>query len=149
MKAVLMDDYNRKLAIISYLLPTLQEIRLTFLQKQQEAIPAHNQDASQELVEYVNYNLTSNELSLDTLSEHFLISKCQLNRIFKQATGSTIWDYVLIKRMMAARQMLRAGKPALEVCQTCGFRDYSAFYRLYKKRFHVTPQEDSGRMPGS
>ncbi|MDD2362638.1 MAG: AraC family transcriptional regulator [Oscillospiraceae bacterium] len=145
MKTMSSDDYDRKLAILSYLFPILQEIRSAFLQKKQEAIPDVSHDVSKELVKYINYNLSSNELSLDMLSKHFLISKCQLNRIFKQATGSTIWDYVLIKRMMAARQMLIAGKPAYEACQACGFRDYSAFYRLYKKRFHVTPQKDSGR----
>ena len=144
MKGTASDNYDRKLAVVSYLFPILQEMRSAFLQKQQEAIPDITQDVSKELVKYINFNLSSHELSLDTLSEHFLISKCQLNRIFKQATGSTIWDYVLIKRMMTARQLLRAGRPAHEVCQTCGFRDYSAFYRLYKKRFHVTPQEDSG-----
>lgn len=136
------DDYDRKLGILSYLPSLLQEIRLSFLESRHESTSNYTHDLCKELVKYINYNLTSGELSLDSLSKQFLISKCHLNRIFKQATGSTVWDYILIKRMLLARQMLRAGKLAHETCQDCGFRDYSAFYRLYKKRFHVAPHED-------
>lgn len=135
-------DYNRKLAILSYLYPILQELRKSFLQKEQEPSFITGQNIAKELVRYINNNLMSDELSLDTLSNHFLMSKCHLNRIFKQATGSTIWDYVLIKRLLAARQMLRSGKPAHEVCYACGFNDYSAFYRRYKNHYRVTPRED-------
>jgi AraC-like DNA-binding protein len=136
------DDYNRRLSITTHLLPILSEIKIAFAAIQNEMDTNPYQDISRELVNYINYNLMSAELSLDTLSQHFLISKCHLNRIFKKVTGSTVWDYILIKRMMIARQMIKSGKPASEVCQACGFKDYSAFYRLYKKRFNVTPQQD-------
>lgn len=136
------DDYSRRLSIISHLLPILSEVNSAFIARQDEIESNQYQNISRELVNYVNYNLMSPDLSLDALCEHFLVSKCHLNRIFKNATGSTVWDYVLIKRMMAARQMLRSGKPASEVCQSCGFRDYSSFYRLYKKYFNTTPQKE-------
>jgi len=148
MQGLLNNDYDRKLAIVSNLYPILYELRFAFLKKRNEDLPDSN-TISKELVMYINNHLTSNDLSLSTLSDRFLLSKCQLNRIFKQAIGSTIWDYVLIKRMMLARQMLRAGVTATEVCQACGFNDYSSFYRLYKKHYNVTPQEDSGKVPRS
>lgn len=136
------DDYFRNLAIKTYLYPILAEIRVAFLARKNEIFASTFQNISQELIKYINYNLTSSDLSLDTLSERFLISKSHLNRVFKQATGSTVWDYILIKRIMAARQMLRQGLAANEASLACGFRDYSAFYRFYKKRFHVSPLED-------
>ncbi|MDD4546645.1 MAG: AraC family transcriptional regulator [Oscillospiraceae bacterium] len=136
------DNYYRRLSIATNLYPILTELREAFLFRQNESLQNPHNEMSHELVSYVNYNLTSGDLSLDKLSEQFLISKCQLNRIFKQATGSTVWDYILIKRVMTARQMLRSGQPAHKVSQECGFRDYSSFYRFYKKRFNVSPQED-------
>jgi AraC-like DNA-binding protein len=142
METNIQGDYYRRLAITTNLYPILTELKAAFLVKKNETLQNPYKDISHELIRYVNYNLTSNKLSLDSLAEQFLISKSQLNRIFKHATGSTIWDYVLIKRVMAARQMLRAGHPANEVSQACGFRDYSAFYRFYKKKFNVSPQED-------
>ena len=134
-------DYSQRIAIISNLYPILSEIRPAFIIKQQETVSSLRRDISRELVDYINCNLNE-ELSLDELSKHFFMSKSQLNRVFKQATGSTIWDYILIKRLMTARQMLRTGMQALQVCQACGFRDYSSFYRIYKKRFNVSPQND-------
>ena len=142
MKSDTDDDYSRRLSIISHLFPILSEVNAAFITRQDETESKPYQNISRELVYYVNYNLMSPDLSLDSLCEHFLVSKCHLNRIFKNATGSTVWDYVLIKRMMAARQMLKSGKPASEVCQACGFRDYSSFYRLYKKYFNTTPQKE-------
>jgi len=148
MQGSISSEYDRKLAIVSNLYPILYELRSAFLEKKKEDQPDTN-TISKELVMYINNHLTYNDLSLSTLSDRFLLSKSQLNRIFKQAIGSTIWDYVLIKRMMLARQMLRAGVTAAEVCQACGFNDYSSFYRLYKKHYNATPQEDSGRIPRS
>lgn len=142
MKTDSTDTYCRRLAIEANLYPILSEIRSAFLCGRNESSAGMHQDIVPEVIKYINYNLTSADLSLDTLSEHFHISKSQLNRLFKQAIGSSVWDYILIKRVMAARQLLRAGQPANEVSQACGFRDYSSFYRFYKKRFSVSPRED-------
>lgn len=142
MKTDSKEKYFERLAITSHLYPLLYEIRSAFNAVSKETAFDTYQDISREIVEYVNCNLMSGDLSLDFISQRFLLSKNQLNRLFKQATGTTVWEYVLIKRMMEARKMLRAGRPAFEVCHACGFKDYSAFYRLYKKRFNTTPQND-------
>lgn len=134
------DGYARELAIRTYLPPLLTEVRHVFLQRETDAAPEHR-DISRELVEYINENLCG-DLTLDALADHFFLSKSQLGRLFRKATGSPIWEYVLIKRLLAARGRIRGGEAAGEVCQSCGFREYSSFYRAYKKRFGVSPRED-------
>ena len=82
------------------------------------------------------------ELSLDLLAKRFFLSKSYLNQQFRQATGTTIWDYVLLKRLMQARSAIRSGVPATEAFRARGFNDYSSFYRRYKGRFGVAPNAD-------
>lgn len=92
----------------------------------------------EEILTYLNANLTR-ELSLESLSEHFFISKNQLNHQFREATGTTVGDYLSRKRAALAQQLLLEGMPAMEAAQQCGFRDYSTFYRCYQRNFGSSP----------
>lgn len=93
------------------------------------------------IIQYVNAEL-GNDLSLDKISERFYISKSQLCKIFKEATGTSLWEYVSIKRLISAREMILSGVSAKNACISSGFHDYSAFYRAYKSKFHVSPGHD-------
>ncbi len=91
---------------------------------------------------YIHQHLAE-DLSLDDLCRQFSISKSYLNKRFKEITGTTLWDYVLAKRLIIARQNIQNGVPIQTVYQNSGFRDYSNFYRCYIKRFGVSPKKDS------
>lgn len=87
-----------------------------------------------EIIGYINENLLS-ELSLQSISEHVHMSSSQINRIFREATGSSVYHYILLKRMILAREMIQGGESAANAALACGFHDYSSFYRFYKKHF--------------
>ncbi len=97
-----------------------------------------------QLVTYVNEHLFEN-ISLQSVADHFYRSRSQISRIFQQATGSPLWEYVTIKRLMAARAMLQRGESAGSACIACGFSDYSAFFRAYRAQFGHSPKEDAVR----
>lgn len=100
-----------------------------------------------DIIQYVNAHLLE-DLTLDKLCRQFYISKSQLGRLFRAATGSTPWDYILVKRLIEARRLILAGVPATRAAAECGFRDYSAFYRAYRKRYALSPaaeREAAGR----
>lgn len=108
-------------------------------------LPVTSENATNEIVgsviEYINAHLTE-EWTLDTLEAEFFFSKSYINRAFKQSTGSSVWDYVVLKRLLVARTLLREGKNATVAAAECGFRDYSSFYRQYKRRFGISPIDD-------
>jgi len=131
---------EKRLAVLSYVYPLLNLLRNTFLQKQNFSETA-SRSLTEELVAYINLHLFE-EISLDTISKHFFLSSSQLSRLFKQATGSSIWDYIMIKRLLAARSKIRAGVPFNKAAFECGFRDYSSFYRAYVHKFGVSPKND-------
>lgn len=137
-----LDPYERKLHILVNLLPLLNEISGVFSSKKHNL--SEEDFVSSDLLDYINSNITSN-LSLDSLSETFFLSKSQLNRKFRKLTGTTIWKYIVAKRLILAREMILSGHSAHEACFECGFEDYSTFFRAYKNKFNLPPTSRGAR----
>lgn len=97
-----------------------------------------------QLVSYVNEHLFES-ISLQSVADSFYRSRSQISRTFQQATGSPLWEYVTIKRLLAARAMIQRGESANAACTACGFSDYSAFFRAYRAHFGHPPKADSAK----
>jgi AraC-like DNA-binding protein len=67
------------------------------------------------------------------------MSVSQLERVFKQATHSSVWHYITLKRLAAARERIESGSSATDASLECGFGDYSSFYRAYVKEYGRAP----------
>lgn len=96
------------------------------------------QSFSEGVISYINVHLFE-EITVPSLAEHFFLSSSQFSRIFRRDIGSSPWEYILRKRLTAAREMLKKGLSAQSACYECGFTDYSSFYRSYIKYFHEAP----------
>ena len=81
------------------------------------------------------------ELTLESLAEHFFFSKYHLSHLFSQATGTSVYHYILLKRLQHAKQMLSEGAGPGQACQSCGFQDYANFYRSFKSVYGAGPSE--------
>ncbi len=91
---------------------------------------------------YINENL-SEDLSLDKLAVNFYISKYYLSRQFKQFTGLAPYQYIMKKRLIVSRNMLRNGASVMDACMQCGFGDYSNFLKAFKREFGKNPSSYS------
>ena len=98
-------------------------------------------EETKEILQYVNEHLTEN-LQLETLAKQFFMSKNHLTKLFKEATGTTVANYVLQKRMSLAKGMLRAGESATTAAEKLGYEEYTSFYRNYKKVFGYSPAKE-------
>lgn len=134
---------DRRLQLITCLVPLLGEIERVF--RAQSDAPADETQVFR-ILHYIN-NHIAEPITLDTICRTFYISKPQLCRSFKRATGSTVWDYITVKRLMNARQHILSGASPTKVFAMCGFSDYSAFYRAYRKAFGISPAETL-KVPG-
>ncbi len=103
--------------------------------------PEGEQSSVSAIVDYINRHL-SDPLSLDTVCQRFFISKSDLNKKFRQLVGTSVWDYITTKRLLRARELLRAGENPTKLYLQCGFREYCTFYRAYKQHFGVSPKAD-------
>ncbi len=131
-----------RLAIMTYFYSLLGEINKAFSVKKHT--PPHSLPAKSlavEAADYINAHLFE-DLSVQTVASVLFVSVSQLNRQFKKATGFSPWDYIIGKRLAAARSLIRNGIPATHAFAQCGFNDYSSFYRMYIKRFGISPKAD-------
>jgi AraC-like DNA-binding protein len=96
------------------------------------------------IINYINSNLNK-DLTLDNLAKKFYLSKYYLIRKFKKYTGYTIYKYIQIKRLIYSKKLLKEGYNVTEVCQKCGFGDYSNFIRAFKSLFGTSPKKYSQR----
>ena len=133
------DDYGRRLTINTHLITLLDMINRAFSEKKRSG--TKQQSTTERIVMYVNDHLTE-DISVPKLAEHFYLSTSQFNRVFRQATGAAPWDYITKKRLTTAKELLKSGASAQEAAEKCGFRDYSVFYRAYKKHFGASPKSD-------
>lgn len=90
---------------------------------------------------YLNKNFTKS-LTLQSVADSFHISKDYCNRLFKQASGMTIMQYVIYNRVLYAKKLLSEGVLATEAALMAGFSEYSNFYRAYCKITGSKPGED-------
>ena len=95
---------------------------------------------------YLNRHMKEN-ITLDQLSERFFLSKHHMNKVFRKATGTTVFDYLRHKRVTLAQQLLIEGSSAQEAAAEAGFGDYSSFYRAYTGILGHSPLQDRGVLP--
>lgn len=134
------DDLEEQQALLSIRLEALlsQILRMNLLSRTTAAtVQSRTVD---QIVSYLNHSLAE-PITLDSLSERFFLSKNHLNHLFKQATGTTVRNYLIHKRVAAAHDLIRQGVPAALSAERCGFHDYSAFFKAYKKIIGASPAE--------
>lgn len=129
--------------LISRLMLFLTLLNAAFDKRSTQAYSAENGFQGQ-LVTYVNEHLFE-DISLQSIADAFYRSRSQISRVFRQATGSPLWEYVTIKRLLAAQAMLQRGESASTACVSCGFSDYSSFFRAYRSYFKHSPKVDFGK----
>lgn len=132
------DVYEKTITIGTHLPLLLFMIYEAFSQREYSA---HNPSTfSERAVQYINNHLFE-EITVSRLAAHFNLSVSQFGRAFRKSIGSSPWEYILRKRLASAKEMLQKGAGTQEACVACGFSDYSAFYRAFKKYLHESPGE--------
>ncbi len=129
-------------------------IKLTFINMLISLIKAFNEENSLndhipksnkrilEILDYINDHLHE-EITLSLLEEKFFINKYYLCHAFKHHTGFSVIEYINYKRIVHARDLIHQKIPATEACYMVGFKNYSSFYRVYRKLTGKSPKDTS------
>ena len=142
-------DYGGDLSSVGLLIQLLVEInRIALAGPQKHELKDKSSGLITQVLDYINSHYNE-DLSLDSLAGMFYISKYHLSHEFNRLVGTSVYRYIIQKRLVIAKQLLSAGVAPTEVYQHCGFGDYANFYRAFKSEYHIGPKKfavESGQM---
>lgn len=145
MMQLLSESHSGAYASELYSTACLAQILVTLNRLSQTADTTHEAKTNTDSVIYrvlahINEHFHE-DISLDDLANRFFISKFHLSREFNRLVGTSVYRYIIQKRLILAKQLMASGTPSGEVYQHCGFGDYSNFYRAFKAEYQISPKD--------
>lgn len=114
-----------------------------------DAFPGHKSHERQGIIFNIQNHIESHlaeDLTLDTLSTMFFMSKYYLSHSFKEITGFSFKQYVIMARMSKAKDMLIHTKESIQkIGDTVGFPNSSHFIRSFRRQEGVSPLQYRSR----
>lgn len=85
------------------------------------------------VLRFIHENLFSVDMCTTFVADHFGISKPNLQKILKNATGVTFSVFVSTQRMDRAYQLMQEpGVSVQKVAELCGFSSPNSFYKAFR-----------------
>lgn len=91
------------------------------------------------VLSYINEHYHE-KLTLDGIAAQFFMNKYHLSHEFNRLVGTSIYRYIIQRRLIIAKQLLLDNVPPTVVYHYCGFTDYSNFYRAFKAEYGISPK---------
>lgn len=134
------NDYGNDLVCQAELIRLLVELNrlatdITETKKEKTVSPL-----IENVTEYIN-NHYCEKITLDSIAEEFFVSKYYLSHLFNKTVGTSIHRYIILKRLVNAKQMLSSGIKPTTASANCGFSDYAGFYRAFTSEYGITPKQ--------
>jgi len=97
-------------------------------------------------VRFIHQRYTDPLLAVEHIAAFAGLSPYHFSRLFRAQTGHSPWAYLVGVRLERARDLLLStARPAKEISQLTGFRDYSYFCRVFRQHTGQTPGRLRGR----
>lgn len=98
-------------------------------------------ELTEKVIRFIN-NHFQEKISVSDIARTFNVSSSTLSHTFKKDLKTSVYRYILNKRLITARKMITEGTDSTIAAHKCGFDDYSGFYKAYLKYFACSPTQD-------
>lgn len=112
----------------------------TIYEKEHPKSPEKEQSLYQNLIQYIETHLDE-DLSLERLAQEFYVSKYHIAHVFKENLGLSVHQFITKKRLAMCRDSILSHQEISKTYLMFGFKDYTSFFRAFKKEFGMSPKE--------
>ena len=134
------DRYGRDSKITLCLLDLMLYLNRLVYESTMTKYKRDTQNLYENILVYIDSHL-GEDLSLEVLAETFFVSKYHISHIIKKNLGISLHQYILKKRLAMCRDALLSEASISKTFHLYGFKDYSSFFRAFKKEFGISPKE--------
>lgn len=101
-----------------------------------------NKDLIERIKRYIDENISSKSITLETVSAAMYLTPNYLSRIFKRETGTNFIDYVMDRKLDLSKSMLLSGSMKIEdIAYTIGYSSSQYFIKRFKLKYGITPRQ--------
>ncbi len=99
-----------------------------------------NDDISLNIEQFIKDNLNE-PLNSEVICKRFNCSRSSLYQLSIKAFGMGIMKFIAFCRIEKAKEMLLSGETIARTAESCGFKEYSHFCKMFKSATKFTPSE--------
>ena len=99
-----------------------------------------NRTVIQQSLDYIEDNLQA-EITASELADMAGFSLFHYYRLFQQATGLPVMQYILRRRLLHGVYAMKQGSTKIDAALLYGFDTYAGFYKAFCREFGSTPSE--------
>lgn len=133
------DEEDAKTLLRSAVADILLQLKYLDFDVRQNRVP---NETAYRASEYINANI-SEPLTVTSVAQKLYVSPSYLSHTFKKFFKTGVMQYIREKKIRRAAALIAAGTAPTEAYLQCGFKNYSTFYRLYKKINGFIPSDET------